>query len=102
MIETMKIEIYDRAGQVVFSVPAKDWFFTLPAGEAVAMANAMLHAAQECGADIRFEVEKPVVSDAKRLALVKRAELIIKSMGAVKDKQKMAVAIVDSILGQVL
>lgn len=100
--ENTKIEVYDRAGVVVLGVPAKDWFFTLPPDMAVAMANSILHAAQECGADIKFEVDKPVISEAKRMALVKRVGLIMRSMERVKDKDKVALQVVDSILSAIL
>jgi hypothetical protein len=98
----MKIEIFDRAGQVILAIPEKDWNLIFESGQAVDIANTILHAAQNCGADIKFEVEKPIVSEMQRLQMVARANHIMRSMQQVKDKNKVAVAIVDSILGTVL
>lgn len=98
----MKIEIYDRGGEVVFGIPEKDYFLIFEPGQAVDIANTILHAAQNCGADIKFEVDKPILSDTKHMALIRRTELIMSSLRAVKDKKQVATQIVDSILAEIL
>ena len=95
-----KIEVFDAAGKVVWKQGDNELAIDPPV--AVRMANAMLHAAEACGVDINFEVEKPPVSEMKRLQMVARTSHIMRSMATVKDKNKVAVAIVDSILGTIL
>jgi hypothetical protein len=97
---SQKIEIYDAEGKVVWKQGDNET--VIDPGVAVSMANAMLHAAEACGVDINFEVEKPPVSEMKRLQMVARVNHIMRSMASVKDKNKVAVAIVDSILGTIL
>lgn len=65
----------------------------------VDMANLMLKCATECGIDVRMQTDG--VTDARRLQLVKRCELVIKSLSGRKP-QYIAFQVVDTILSEVL
>lgn len=64
---------------------------------AVAVANAMLHAAQEAGADVHVEVDKKAISETTRLRLINRVFIMMKT-----QRRDLPRQIVDTILSEVL
>lgn len=94
-----KIEVYTAGGKVVFGTYSGN--YTFDPVTAVNVANAMLHAAADMGAEVKFEVEKPKVSTMQHYAMMRRAEHIIRSMRDKPDDQ-IARQVVDSILAAVL
>lgn len=67
--------------------------------QAVDFANAMLHAAEDCGVEVQMQTMG--ISDEKRMRLVKRIELIMRSLSGRKP-QYVAFQVVDKILSEVL
>ena len=68
--------------------------------QAVEIANAILHSAEDCGVQVHVQTA-PRVSDLQRLALIARVGHIIRTMDKSKTS-KVALQIVDSILVEVL
>lgn len=73
-------------------------YFINPA-VSVGVANAMLHAAEDCG--VVVEVERTGISDEKRFRLYKRAEMIMRSLGN-RKLDYAAAQVVDTILNEVM
>lgn len=68
--------------------------------KAVEVATAILRAAEACGLQITMQTA-PHISSMQRMALIKRTELIMRSMSGQK-LDRMAMQIVDSILAEIL
>lgn len=73
-------------------------YFLVPE-QAVEIANSMMHAAEECGVEIK--VQTMGISDVKRLRLIKRVEHVMRSLSG-KKGLFVASQIVDTILTEVL
>lgn len=67
--------------------------------QAVSIANAILHCAEDCGVEV--QMQSLGISDEKRLRLYKRAELIIRSLSNRKIPYTAA-QVVDTVLAEVL
>jgi hypothetical protein len=65
----------------------------------VSVANAMLHASEDCG--VTVEVQRTGISDERRFRLYKRAELIMRSLGN-RKLDYAAAQVVDTILSEVM
>lgn len=77
----------------------EDRNYFLAPEQAVEIANAIMHASEECGVEIKIQTMG--ISDTKRLMLIKRAEHIIRSLSGQKLPY-IATQVVDSILAEVL
>lgn len=74
--------------------------YTMPPEQAVGVANAILQAAEHCGVTIQVD-SAPVITPMQHAALVKRAEIIMRSMTKAPPGM-VAKQIVDTILAGVL
>ena len=74
--------------------------YTLDPLQAVEFANAVLHAAENCGVEVVMQTA-PIVTDKQRMAMVNRAAMIMRSMLGRKPEQ-IAMHVVDQVLSQVL
>ena len=74
--------------------------YTLEPVQAVEVANAIMHSAEDCGVTIQVQ-SKPFVTDQQRMALVNRAGLIMRSMMGRKP-ERIAMHIVDQVLSEIL
>jgi hypothetical protein len=66
---------------------------------AVDFANSMLHAAEDCGVVVQMQTLG--ISDEKRMRLIRRTELMMRSMAGRKPFY-VAAQVVDKILSEVL
>lgn len=66
---------------------------------AVEMANALLHGAEDCGLEIKTQTTG--ISDVKRMQLITRCEHVIRSLAG-KKVPFVAAHVVDTILAEVL
>lgn len=74
--------------------------YTFDPAQAVEVANAIMHAAEDCGVVIQTQTA-PIVTDQKRMVLMNRAGLIMNSMKG-KPQQRIAMHVVDTILAEIL
>lgn len=97
-----RIEIYTREGKVVWA-DSITGTYSLDPGEAVAMANCMLHCAEDCGVNVNVEVSAPPrVTPMMYTTLIARVGHIRRSMASFKDRSKVDRAIVDALLSEIL
>lgn len=102
MTEERRVEIYSREGKVVWADSLAGTYSLDPA-EAVAMANCMLHCAEDCGCEVNVEVSKPpAVTPMMYKTLIARVGHIRRSMASFKDRSKVDRTIVDAILSEIL
>ena len=94
--ETRRIEVYDSGGMVV--IDSTEGRFVFEPGGAVQFANALMHAAEACGAEIQIEVDKgPRITELKRATLIARTVHMLRSLQG-KKPEYAAMQIVDTIL----
>lgn len=77
----------------------EDRAYTLDPVMAVDFANSMLHAAEDCGVEVKMQTLG--ISDEKRMRLVRRIEIMMRSLSGRKP-QYVAFQVVDKILSEVL
>jgi hypothetical protein len=73
-------------------------YFLAPV-QAVEIANAILHASEECGVEVKMQTMG--ISDVKRLRIIKRVEHVIRSLSS-KKTMYTASQVVDTVLAEVL
>lgn len=102
---TLSVQTSDDKQQVIIGAQTdtgnqtEDRSYFLGPAQAVEIANSIMHAAEECGVEIK--VQTTGISDTKRLMLIKRTEHIIRSLSG-KKLPYIASQVVDSILTEVL
>jgi len=95
---TRRIEVYDSRGKVIIETEQERYIFD-PAN-AVELANAMLRSATACGVEIKFEVERPKITDKQRAAMITRAVHVMRSLSGRKP-EFIATHVVDTVLSGV-
>ena len=94
-----RLSIHEREGHVIIETPRE--LINFEPGQAVAFAQALIECAVACGAEVKVEVERPKLTDMQHHALIRRTELVLRSMRD-QSPAKAAPHIVDTILAEVL
>lgn len=77
----------------------EDRHYFLNPVQAVDVANAILHCAEDCGVEVKMETLG--ISDVRRLRLIQRCEHILRSLSGRKSTY-IASQLVDTVLSEVL
>jgi hypothetical protein len=102
---TLSVQTSEDKQMVVLGAQTKvagdteDRSYFLAPVQAVEIANSILHSAEECGVEIKMQTLG--ISDEKRLRLIKRIEMVMRSLSG-KKLPYMAAQVVDTILTEVL
>ena len=106
MSAPFQIAVGANEGNVILDIHDSDkevrTYVPIQPSQAVAIAKSMIDAAVDCGADVRIEIPRAVVTEAQRVRLINRVSIMATSL--VRDKAtpgKMALEIVDTVLKEI-
>ena len=102
---TLSVQISEDKSQLIICAKTEvgddveDRNYFVEPVNAVEMANALLHGAEDCGMEIKMQTMG--ISDEKRVRLITRCEHVIRSLAG-KKVPYVASQVVDTILAEVL